>query len=201
VDFAALQTELYSRGSDYLSDDGAGQTRAKRFLNDAYTEICEAAAWPFLETTTTQNVPYTFTNLRHILSVHDPRDNFDLRGVDQENLREWYSDLTTAGQPTYWYLVGDQLKVFPVGTDTYELRYIKVPAELVSDTDTPVLPSRFHRLIVHGAMLQVLEDRDDYELIAGLQARYDSLLARMADSLLGRGQSTFLPSGGDYEYA
>ena len=78
MDFSGLQTEFFARGFDYLNDAGTGLTRAKRWLNDAYHEICQTADWPFLETSVTAANPQTLTDARKILTVHDATNHLPL---------------------------------------------------------------------------------------------------------------------------
>lgn len=185
---AQLQTELVDRGTDYLNNTVAGQTRLINWLNDAYLDICERQAWPFLEVTLSSvNAPYTFTDLGRVLSVVDTTTFLTLEGVDRRVLTESWWDPTMTGSPLYWFLEGDVLKVYPLNTtDSLEIRYSKIPAALVNPTDTVVLPDRFTNAIVDGAMVYAHRDDDNYDLASQAQAAMEQTVAQMTQSLMNR---------------
>lgn len=178
--FAELKTELAALGYDYLS-----ATRAGQFVNDGYQHLCEEEDWPFLEASTSGSSPVTVSDLRKIETVRDSANNTVLVHENREALTRKYGDLTTTGTPESYYIdSGTIVRTYPVG-GTLAIRYWKVPATLTG-TDTPVVPARYHRLLLEYAVLEAAHDANDRDAIAETQAKIDGQLARMRRSLLSQ---------------
>lgn len=186
--FLQMLTELYARGPDWLSLDTAGQTRAKRWLNEAYAELASLEPWPFLETTTSGTAPLSITNLGDVIYVEDTTNDHRLHLLDVRGAVDLDPDLDDTGTPEGYYLDGSStLRVWPASTSaTIAVRYIKVPTELSADGDTPDMPSRFQGLVIDGAMVRVYQDSDEWKSAAALQASIDTRVAKMTDSLFSR---------------
>lgn len=183
VTFSALLDELYGRGFDYLNQDSAGQTRAKRWVNQSYQQLCEEARWPFTEATATGLSPLSIPDLREVESVRGTVGQ-RLQWLDRRTLIDSFGDLTTAGSGRYWYIeAGNSLSVYPTG-DTVTVRYHKVPKELVNDFDEVVVPPRFADLIVDGAAIRAYKDSDNFEAVAALKQEWLDGVERMKRSLL-----------------
>lgn len=187
--FLELQTEFLARGYDYLGESTAGQTRAKRWLNIAYLQICEAFPWPFLETEQTGLAPFDLPSMRAILSVVDSVDQRKLDYIEYRELTDRTTDLSITGTPCHYWLDQNTLNTYPVGTQQVTVRYLAVPDELVGDDDETLVPRRFADLIVDGAVIRGLKDSDNYTEVAALQALYQADLMSMAASLMVRNHS------------
>lgn len=92
--------------------------------------------------------------------------------------------LTEIGNPSYYYITsGNTVKTFPVSaSDRIEVRYWRVP-EPLADLDEPILPPRFHSLIVDAARVRGYENSDDWELTAVAQQRFELRFNQMKESL------------------
>jgi hypothetical protein len=185
VNLSELRTEVFNRGFDYLNST-AGQARVDRWLNQAYLEICELHPWPFLEQSATGSPPLEISDLRQVLYVLDTTNKFQLRGVDVRDVVDADPTLATNGQPECYYLVGNSVSVWPVASVTLQVRYLRVPSELSQATDTPVLPQRWHDLIVDLAVMKAMKDSDNYEAASFLRSEVDRGVATMVQSLLTR---------------
>lgn len=181
MNLEALRTEFLARGFDYLSS-----TRADNYLNDAYLlDICEEEDWPFLEATEEGTAPLTIADLRTVEYVVNTTQTTKLTPMKEARLTDEFSpDLTTPGTPNLYYITaGTTVNVYPVSTtDEISVRYWKVPTRL-SGTSTPLLPERFHSLIVDGAVARAYEDSDDYELAQAASTRFLERLEQMRNSL------------------
>lgn len=186
--FAEIQSEFYSRGFDYLNQDTAGQTRAKRWINQSYLDLCERYHWPFLYADTSGTAPLTITDLRAVLEVTDRTTDRKLDSIDRRDLTDMFPDLPDSGSPSWYYLDSStSLAVYPASTtDTIQVRYLKVPAELSVAADEPVVPARFQDLIVDGAVIRGYKDSDNFESAALLTGLYELALEAMVLSLLVR---------------
>lgn len=183
MNLTQLDTELSDRGFDDLSN-----TRRRRYLNQAYAEIANYAAWPFLETSTTKLHAGTFTDLGSILSVYNSTDEIELQGRDRDWIKQNVSaDLTTTGTATYWYLTNLTFNVYPVdSTTSFTVYYLKVPAELTNDTDEPLIPDRFQDLIIDRAAIKGYKDNNNTEDWTALRQEYAADLEAMASHYFAR---------------
>jgi len=183
VTLAELRQEVAARGFDFVSS-----TRLDRWINQAYTEICNYAPWPFLETSTTKTNAQAITDLGSVLSVYDAATKSELHAADRDWIKQNISnDLTITGTACYWYLTSSNtFNVYPVDTATFTIYYLEVPNELDSDTDEPLIPDRFQDLIVDRAAIKAYKDNDQYEAVSALRAEYNTDLEQMGWAFFGR---------------
>ena len=184
MNLTALQTELQARGFDDVTDT----TRLNYWINLAYqVDICEAEDWPFLATTATGTAPLTISDLRTVLSVIDSTNAVKLRPMDPSNITDdWDTRLTTTGSPWLYYVTGTTVvSVYPANTtSSLSVRYIKVPAALSAGSDTPVIPDRFHYLIVDAAVRRAYRNKDNFEAAQFLDPIVEEGLQKMRDAYL-----------------
>lgn len=179
--FAELQTEFFSRGFDQLNDASTGLARAKRYINEAYADVCDRQEWPFLYADATGAPPLTISALRAVLSVTDSTNDTPLSRIDRRTLVEMYPDLPDTGTPTYWYRNSEtSLAVYPANTGvSLSVRYVKFPTVLSGSSDSHIIPERWQDLILDGAVVRAKKGRDDYD---SLNALYEQGIAKMAAS-------------------
>lgn len=189
---AQLRQELKARNGDYFSD-----TRANTLLNEAYHEVCEAYPWPFLETTATGTAPLTIADLRQVLYVVDTTTQNPLAILDPSTIvNDLDPVIGTAGSPAYFWLDGSVLKIYPTNTSvSLSVRYVKVPADITSDSDVPIIPSRYHLVIVDCAQARELAQgpnpsASNLNRMQAIQANYMHSLGRMCEALFNRSYNT-----------
>jgi hypothetical protein len=184
MNLAELITSFRAQGFDYLTD-----AECTTLLNDSYLiDVCESEDWSFLEEVKEGKAPLEITDLRSIESVIDATQMVKLIPLDRRALTDEYdTDLSTPGSPAFYYLSKEKtVSVFPTSTaDTLSVRYWKAP-EALSGEMTPLLPSRFHSLIVDGAKARGYENSDDWELATNARETFLVRLARMVESLMGQ---------------
>ena len=67
---------------------------------------------------------------------------------------------------------------------TVSAEYFKVPTDLAVDSDTSLIPTRFHRIIIARAKLYYAENEDAPEIMSGSLAEFEDLLDKLeADEL------------------
>jgi hypothetical protein len=178
--FLQLKSRLMAEGFDYLQSDEIGD-----YINDGYLrDICEVDNWPFLEASTSGAAPLTVSDLRVIESVVDTTTNVKLLPMDRRTITDTDTDLTTTGTPFAYYIAGGTaVTTFPASTNTLSVRYWKVPTALSSDSDEPLIPSRFRSLIVDAAKVRAYENDDESEMADAARARFDARLQEMRASL------------------
>lgn len=205
MQFSDLQTEFFERGFEDLNDAGVGLARAKRWLNQAYLEICDYDHWPFLEATQTGTAPLTISDLRTIIYVTDTTNDLALPGEDWRTVRDIDPDLTQTGNPELWYLEGTTtLKVWPPNTDaSLSVRYLKVPAELSAGTDIPIFAARWHDLIVDGAVVRGYKNKDNFDAASAVRNEWERGMAQMTFALASRNLMNpydIAPAGGSVDW-
>jgi hypothetical protein len=181
VTFAELKAELGDRGFDYLDDDRLG-----RFINQAYREICNLHAWPFLETTATGAPGDIVISPRKVLWVRDATDT-PLRYISYTDLAEIGVPFADTGAPEWWYLLstGDSVDVmtYPVTTDNITVRYVKRVAPLTG-TESPEFDEEYHPLIVDGASIRAYLDNDNFAAASSMREMLDRGLSTMGEDYL-----------------
>lgn len=183
--FAQLLTEFYARGFDYLDDGGAGEVRAKRWINQSYLEILEMDDWPFLQTSVQSQTPLIISDLGTIESVTNVTASRNIGFVDRRTLVEQYPDLSAAGSPDYAYITqGTTLNTYPVGSDTILVRYLRLAGELSDTDDQPEIPSRYQYAIIDYACARAYMDSDNPEMAQIARRDGDGLVQMMRERLL-----------------
>jgi hypothetical protein len=136
--------------------------RVQRWINLAYRRICDREAWPFLETELTgQTAPVTIADVRAVLFVIDTTNENPVVWEDLRTLRERDPNLDDTGDPECWYLDGDELKIWPLSSNSLTVRYLKTPSDLTS-ADGPLIPDRYQYVLVDSAVAQAYADSDNY---------------------------------------
>lgn len=177
--FTDLKAELADRGFSSLSD-----TRLGRYVNDGYLELAEAELWPFRLATASGTAPLTVSDLGVVESVTETSTPMRLGFLSRQTLSDTYVDLTRTGQPQYVYVDNGAVRTYPVG-GTLSVRYYKVPAELSSGSDAPIVPARYQSAIVDFASRRAFEDANNTEQAEATQRECDRWLDRMRKNLLG----------------
>lgn len=184
MDFSELVDEVQARGFDYLSD-----TRAGRYVNTAYLELCGLHQWPFLEESAIGTAPLAISDLGTIEAVIDQDLNRELFPVEYRDLLAAYGDLSTTGVAEFYYIANPSgtltVATYPVTTNTIGVQFWEVPAELTG-TDTPVVPARYHDLIVDLAVCRAYRDSDNHSAAEALQAHVDRRVLQMVNQLFAQ---------------
>lgn len=179
-----LTVAFFDRGFDEI-----GPARAQRWLNEAYHEICadNNVPWPFLENDSSGTAPLTIADLNKAISCMNTTDSLPLRYVPRQWIVQTFGSVTApTTTPLYWYVdSGTTVKIFPAAAaKTISVRYIKVPTDLVAVTDTPLMPLRYHELIVDGAARRAYENIDRFDLASQVEALRTQGVEKMKAELL-----------------
>jgi hypothetical protein len=187
MNLGQLKTAVAARGFNYLLDGSTDEDRLERVINQSYQQICEMERWPFLNTAFyTGALPSTIADLGRIEAV-----TFNASTSDQQLLepksREWllrsFPSLTQTGTPLFYYLNDTSLRVFPVNTGQFTVVYWEIPPDLSADSDTPLIPSRWHSVIEDLAVFYLAEDQETRQ---NANANVERQLLVMRQSLLAR---------------
>jgi hypothetical protein len=176
VDFTALKTAALDRIGLPSTDGLASATSLGLAVNYAVQRLGAARAWPWLNSeataatvagTATVTIPSSARRVRWVAiedDVLDRRQRADL-------IR--FSDAAGNGRPNRYALKDSTtLLLSPTPDAIYTVTFglvIPEPA-LSSGTDTPLLPSQFHDVIVLYAARYLAMRRKDLTLVAALDA-------------------------------
>lgn len=191
MDFAELQVAFYARGFNFMNDSSTEEARAQRWINEAYHELCEEDRWPFIETLVTGAAPLALTRARDVVSVVNTTDEQTLIPTTQRWVNESFATIPTDGLPRYWYAVHSAtdtitVKMAPAATGkTLSVVFYQHPADLTG-TDDPVVPARWHHLILDGAVRRAYLDNDQAEQAAQAEASRQAGLVGMRKWLLNQ---------------
>lgn len=194
-----IRDEVQARGFDFVTD-----ARVNQWINDSYFEIAEWMPWPFLETSVSGASPITITDLRAVLSVTNSLSGVPLESVDRRVVQLGDTALDDTGIPALWWREDQTINVWPgSSTDTVTVRYIKVPTTLTADADTPIIPTRWHQVIVDGAVLRAQKDNDMWQEYQVLRAIWQQQLDLMTQSIMASnlaGPGTIVATMGHRDY-
>jgi hypothetical protein len=166
------------RGFDYLSNG-----RVLLMLNSAKDAFEDIWRWPWLETFTIGPTPLTIDDLKLVQMVKNAATDDELLGLTMAQVRQDFTDVSAGGAPQYWWLQGDTiLHAWPGDGADVSVWYVADSPALVADTDTPLIPARYHNLWIDLAICEAYKDSDNF---AGAQALRADVYARMQD-VIGR---------------
>lgn len=169
--------EVQERGFNF--DDF---TRLTFWLNQAKDTFEDFYQWPWLETATTGTAPLVIADLKQVLYVADTSNDTELLGMLPAEIVVNGIDLNQTGTPQYWWLDGETtVRVWPVNTSAaLTVRYVKQSPELAVDTDTPLIPARYHPTWVDLAVIRAYVDTDNFVAAQGLKQVVDADLQQIA---------------------
>jgi hypothetical protein len=173
--------QMYDEMSLYGFDDFEDEQKLT-LLNEAYFDIVTREPWPFLEVIVPDiSVPSGVERItNNTLVTNSPSDvNAVLSMVDTTNaitmvperadvIEKNYKPLSDSGTARAYYFVGDELHVYPPtnGSVSYRLYYTRVPTAASTTSDTFLIPSRHHSIIVYGALVKAFLVNDDPQAAA-----------------------------------
>lgn len=181
-----IREEVVARGAENIVVDTGGEARVNRWINQVVRDICDFKPWPFLYTSKEGAAPLKIEDLGHVEAVIDVTNDTRLRFVSLGQLSGSDPDLASIGTAGYWYTEDNEtVKVFPANTsDTFKVRYRRIPADLTEDGKSPIVPAAYHDVIVDGVMVKVYKGTDNFGAAGEAQKAYEKGLQGMAHALL-----------------
>lgn len=159
-----------------------GVSRINQYINDALNIVArrvnwytDEAAYDFntVQGTTVYPWPTDFARGR---SLRDTNRNLEMVQTD---LRKIDRSPTSTGSPLYYAIDGPNIHLYPTPDGAYpmELRYWKIPAPLVNDSDVPPLPDTWQRLLWYWANKQCFSAEDDANMSQYWEQQFEKTLA------------------------
>lgn len=191
-DLGAIITKVQNK----LDDTGFSSTILTDFANDTQRELFNNKFMQFMETSanfsinagdsslgtlpTDLQLPINLriTSPTALYKVLDP-----MTAEDFDNTFGSANALLTTGTPFIWYPFGTaDINFYPIASTavTMNLRYYKVPTELVNSTDVPEIPVEFQEILVLGMYKRALEYNDSFDQSAYITVKMEKLVDDMS---------------------
>src|SRR5580704_2340688 len=178
MNLAALRTEVLNHGFDA----GVYGARINQFINDANQLACRRAAYYNDEST------LDFSTISGTSLYPQPSDwarDRSIRETDtqmeltQVSLRDIDQSPTATGAPLFYSLDGTNYHLYPTPDQAYpmEIRYWKLPALLVNDTDTPAIPDTYQRMLIYWGCKECFAADDDTQMSQYWEQQFNMVLA------------------------
>lgn len=190
--FDGLRDELSARGYSHLSSARLGS-----LINRAYHRLNMTATWPYREDSAQGAAPLSIPTLGEVEAVSDETNEVPLEGIGYADLVEWGCDLGETGAPQYWYRsmpAGEPVvNVWPSSSSvTIGVQFWSVPPEMSADSDEPLVPERYHMLIVDLAQQMAERERGNFQAASLLQQDVDRQIQEMKTDLLAQQAPRFM---------
>lgn len=180
-----IREEVIARGAENIANEEGGEARINRWIDQVIRAIDDFKPWPYLMKTKEGAAPLKIEDLAHVEGAADVTNDRPLRYVTLPQLLRVDPDLSTNGNPEFWFTEDNEtVKPYPTSTTTLKVYYRKTSAPLAEDSDEPEMPASYHDVIVDGVMVKVYKQTDNFEAAAEVKGAYDTGLGGMAHSLL-----------------
>lgn len=182
--------------------DSTTRNRIKTWINMGYQDFVSRELWPFREvtdtiTTVASTQEYTlsseFSNIDNnsIASVSIQGASarrlaykpFNQLRIDQPDLDQEGTSL-----PEYYYLKAGKIGFWPSPNDAYTVAvdYYKVPTEMSSDSDEPIIPQAYRESLVQYALSMEHDFNTDPDLAIKAMNAYETIVAKARFNLLSQ---------------
>lgn len=173
--------------SGYGSDTTAEQTK---ILNMVYKEVAGIRRWSWTEqvstgalTTGVRTVamPATITKVDQFFIDTSTQEPFELRFQPQEVFFNMADPDPAVGEPLYWTEFDGLLYVYPTPVMNYTttLYGLEEIGELTLDTDVPVFDSKYHPVLVWGALRMLSYRQRDWSQYNVASTEFRGLIREM----------------------
>lgn len=193
MNLGELRTALQSKG--YGTDTAPEQNSA---INEVYREIHGMMRWPFLEAQDSSLVTVAGTNAYTLpmanwrnldavrLQITATQEYDNLQYLDVQSFRDYEHIDRDTTTPYYWTFYANQLHLYPYPDNAYSvvIDYITEPADLVLDTDVPVIPVPYHDVLVWGAVESLAYRERDWLGRQFAEAKKEGMISRMKEEYL-----------------
>lgn len=131
--------------------------------------------------------------------------NLKMKKTTIDEIDDWLDskdDPTTAGTPSFYYLVGNKIGFYPtpVGAVANPIRvsYVKAPATLAADVDIPEIPVHMHEDIIRYVIARAREQSEQFDVAQVIMNDYDKRLGLSKDQAQNMAAATY-PVVRDYD--
>ena len=162
------------------------QATLVEFLDQAYNDIqIFRESWKFMQGTVDIPLNIALNTFSSDDIAKGTRIIYDKRVLKEIPYEVWVLRDHPANKPVEWTVnpYTDELEFNTLdGTYIVTLQYQKVPDELTSNLDTPLLPKRFHGIIAYKALIGLGSYLGNYDLITKYSNKYSIELGALMRS-------------------
>lgn len=163
-------------------------------INSVYRRVIGMRRWPFLELKNNSSLNciagqgnYSLATIEDLLHVDAVRIDFgteyyDLEYAEVQDLRSLEHEDRSTGVPRYWTLAtSSEIRFWPWPDKAYNIKldYVADPADLVGDTDTPLIPPAYRDVLCWGAIAELTFRERDIEGYNIAKQEYLAILTNM----------------------
>lgn len=125
-----------------------------------------------------------------LVDIRQAITDIRLTAVDIRTFDRYLPDPTSTAEPAVFAMAGLdssknwQITLFPIPSSVMNLqvRYHQLPSDMSSDSDTPLLPEKFHDVLVYGALYLFGHPYIDDDRIKSAKIRFDEAMDNMRKS-------------------
>lgn len=138
-----------------------------------------------------RKVYYSFpSDCDGIIGLRQARTNIDLTPADIRTFDRYLPDPTSVAEPLVFCMAGFdssnawQMVLYPTPNTVMnlQLRYYQMPADMSADADLPLMPEKFHSILVFGALYMFGHPYIDDDRWQKAQARFEEGMTLMKES-------------------
>lgn len=194
------QLDIRTRVRSKIKDSSYSASVIDGFIDDAQIEIADLYPWKYFNKISSQSLnvgEHTYNNpadhqsTRRLVLVHPtiPTSYWDMTEnyLPNDEFFERFPvpDANENSQPVFWTEYGNQIYFNCPVNLAYVIRqfYQKLPDELTGDSSVPELPINFREALVLGASYRCEEERDNYDIAAVLQNRFNDRVGDLINLL------------------
>lgn len=127
------------------------------------------------------------SDLDRVVDIRQAITKQKLGAVDIRTFDGYLPDPSSTGDPLYYAMCGMdtnkywQVTLYPIPTaiENLQVRYLQTPADMSGDTDTPLLPEKFHDILVFGALYLYGHPYIDDSRVSDARERFNAMLEDM----------------------
>jgi hypothetical protein len=186
--------DLRTRVRTKIKDSSYSAATIDGYINDAQVEIADLYPWKYFQKIVAGDLTvgeYTYVQqddhqiTTRLILIHPTSTTSYWDMTKYYRPHESFFNIFPApdaqdnSQPAYWTEYGNQIYFNSPVNLAYTMRqyYQKIPTELSSDSSIPELPISFREALVLGAAYRCEEERDNYDIAATLQNRFNDRVA------------------------
>jgi len=97
------------------------------------------------------------------------------------DIREYDTLSKSSGQPYAYTTIGNSVTLYPTPNAVYKftLRYWRLPADMVNETDEPEIPVQYHELLIAYAMKKAYMRENDYQAAQVWEVQWEKGIGKM----------------------
>jgi hypothetical protein len=159
----------------------------KRWINQRYAWLWSQQEWPFkknalanLTVTAGDSTPTMPTGVTVVNRIYN-QSGTEVFYLTPDQFDDLYTNQPNTGVPANWTMINSQVYLGPTpdGAYTFKIAYESRMTPLVANTDTPLIPSEYHNILITGALSAGMREEGDLKWMqveSEFQMLYDAMV-------------------------